>query len=67
MIYRYRIGACNYATAREALARAMEPIEFTGDLERLARANAERPAALAALERGEPWILGGAILITPVP
>lgn len=66
MIYRYRIGNTNYATAPEALARAMEEIERMRNLDILARANAERPHALEALRRGEPWTLGSHILITPV-
>lgn len=66
MIHRYRIGDANYATAREALARAMETIEAEHDFDRLVQANAERPAALAALERGEPWLLGATVTITPV-
>lgn len=65
--YRYRIDGTNYVGAREALARAMETVERMRDLDFVAQANSERPAALAALERGEPWLLGSTVLITPVP
>ena len=67
MIYRYRIDGINFATPAEALARAMETVERGGDLDRLALANSQRPEALAALQRGEPWLLGDTVLITPVP
>lgn len=67
MIYRYRIGETNYATAREALARAMEDVERTRDLDRLAQANMQRPEALAALQRGETVLLAATVTITPVP
>lgn len=67
MTYRYRIDATNYVGAREALARAMETVERTCDLDLVAQANSQRPEALAALERGEPWLLGSTVLITPVP
>lgn len=66
MIYRYRIDQTNYATAREALARAMETVERTHDIDKLALAQSQRPEALAALQRGEPWLLADLVLITPV-
>lgn len=66
MIRRYRIGDINYATPREALARAMETVERTRDIDRLALAQSQRPDALAALQRGEPWLLADLVLITPV-
>lgn len=64
--WRYRIGDINYATAPEALARAMETVEREGDLDKLAAAQQQRPEALAALQRGEPWLLGETVMITPV-
>lgn len=66
MIYRYRIDDTNYATAPEAIARAMETVERERDLDKLALAQSQRPDALAALRRGEPWLLGDLVLITPV-
>lgn len=67
MIWRYRVAGDQYATPAEAIARAMEAIERDWGLDAVARANQQRPEALAALRCGEPFMLGDVLLIEPVP
>lgn len=60
------MGADQYATAPEAIARAMEAIERDWGLDAVVRANQQRRDALDALVRGEPWMLADVLLIEPV-
>lgn len=64
--WRYRVATDQFATAPEAVARAMEAIERDWGLDAVARANEQRRDALDALVRGEPWMLGDVVLIEPV-